>query len=385
MIERWRAICQLGIALVWWTLLLANLGGADASFGSCAATEPGAGVAWWPEVPPPGPQTENSNELTRLRARRRIVVLPDVHGDADAMLALLDATEVARSDPDGRVSWRGADAVLVQLGDVLDRGDEEFRALDILWDLKAQARECGGEVHLLLGNHEVMNLMGDFRYVAPGAWAQTFNLTNKMALDDVSERVKQRAQSIQHPLVQRRAQALLAGGSISRRIFAYSKVALIIGSHLFVHAGVIPQTIPGGVESLHALNVRTQSFVRGNGAEDADMDFALSNLAGPDAVVWTRRYGMPMGSALSAAQCSDLRRVLKETHTSTMFIGHTIQFSGINGACHGAAWRMDTGMSKFYGGVREAIEILDGEISIISLAAGEGTPMKVQIKQRLLD
>jgi hypothetical protein len=50
------------------------------------------------------------------------------------------------------------------VGDILDRGDEEKDCLDLLLALKPQAKAAGGQLHILLGNHEIMNADLDFRY-----------------------------------------------------------------------------------------------------------------------------------------------------------------------------------------------------------------------------
>jgi hypothetical protein len=59
---------------------------------------------------------------------------------------------------------------LVQLGDILDRGDSERYCMDLLFKLKKEAHEAGGQVHMLRGNHEVRNVDLDFRYVTQNAW-----------------------------------------------------------------------------------------------------------------------------------------------------------------------------------------------------------------------
>ena len=68
--------------------------------------------------------------------------------------------------------WAGGRAHLVQVGDVLDRGLEGPKALDLLIRLEAQAQKAGGRVHALLGNHEVMNMLGDLRYVSADEYKQ---------------------------------------------------------------------------------------------------------------------------------------------------------------------------------------------------------------------
>jgi Calcineurin-like phosphoesterase len=67
---------------------------------------------------------------------------------------------------DDALRWRAGDTHLVSLGDLLDRGPDSRKVMDLLMRLEGEAREAGGRVHVLLGNHEVMNLVGDLRYVS---------------------------------------------------------------------------------------------------------------------------------------------------------------------------------------------------------------------------
>src|SRR5690606_19268231 len=106
-------------------------------------------------------------EPWRAPAADRVVVVPDVHGAYAELVALLDATGVVDED----LRWTGGDTVLVSLGDLLDRGAESRKVLDLLMRLQREAPARGGEVHVLLGNHEAMNLMGDLRYVSPAEYA----------------------------------------------------------------------------------------------------------------------------------------------------------------------------------------------------------------------
>ncbi|MDA1077073.1 MAG: metallophosphoesterase, partial [Proteobacteria bacterium] len=95
-----------------------------------------------------------------------VVVFGDVHGDFDALMRLLRANAIV--DAQGR--WSGGATHLVSLGDLLDRGPDSRKVMDQLKDLQGQAEAAGGRVHLVLGNHELMNLTGDLRYVAAQEW-----------------------------------------------------------------------------------------------------------------------------------------------------------------------------------------------------------------------
>ncbi len=96
-----------------------------------------------------------------------LVAVADVHGDFDDFAAILQRSGVI----DAQHHWIGHKATLVQLGDVIDRGPKPREAMDLLMALEKEAPKAGGQVISLLGNHEMMNIMGDLRYVATENYA----------------------------------------------------------------------------------------------------------------------------------------------------------------------------------------------------------------------
>ena len=99
----------------------------------------------------------------RVAAPPRIVAIGDVHGAADEFAAIL--TRAGLIDASRR--WTGGRSVLVQTGDMTDRGKGMRAALDLLMSLEKQADRAGGAVHAVLGNHEVMNMVGELRDATP--------------------------------------------------------------------------------------------------------------------------------------------------------------------------------------------------------------------------
>ncbi len=97
----------------------------------------------------------------------RVVAFGDVHGANDALLELLQFLEII----DAEQSWTGGRTHLVSLGDLLDRGPDSRAAMDLLIRLQREAEAAGGKVHVVLGNHELMNLTGDLRYISAGEYA----------------------------------------------------------------------------------------------------------------------------------------------------------------------------------------------------------------------
>ena len=92
---------------------------------------------------------------------RRLVAIGDVHGAFNGVREILRKVELI----DQRDQWVGGDAILVQTGDFLDRGPGATKVARLLMDLQRQAADAGGEVIVLLGNHEILNLLGDLRDV----------------------------------------------------------------------------------------------------------------------------------------------------------------------------------------------------------------------------
>ncbi|TQV75018.1 hypothetical protein FLL45_08740 [Aliikangiella marina] len=97
-----------------------------------------------------------------------VYVVADIHGAFSEFTAGLSQLGLV----DESLNWNGGEAVLVSTGDLVDRGPDSRKVLDLMMRLQIQASEAGGRVHVLLGNHEVMNLVGDLRYVSLAEYAE---------------------------------------------------------------------------------------------------------------------------------------------------------------------------------------------------------------------
>jgi hypothetical protein len=100
----------------------------------------------------------------RFDAPDGVVAFGDVHGAHRTLVDTLRAAGMI--DAEGR--WAGGRRHLVSVGDLVDRGADSRRVLDLLMRLEREAAAAGGRVHVVLGNHEVMNLLGELRDLSPG-------------------------------------------------------------------------------------------------------------------------------------------------------------------------------------------------------------------------
>lgn len=285
-------------------------------------------------APSAAPLAEDHDESYRFEATGRIVAIGDVHGDLSAARAAL---RLGGAIGDGD-RWTGGKLTVVQTGDQLDRGDDEKEILELFDVLADQAEQAGGRFVILNGNHETMNVMGDFRYVTPGGFE---------AFAGIEPSPKQRAAVARMPAIARgRAAAFLPGGPYARRL-SRRKVIAMVGDSVFVHGGVLPEHVEYGIGR---LNRETSRWMRGDGP----MPEAIAD---PQAPVWTRRYSRPGG-----ADCAALGRVLGALHATRMVVGHTPQKDGITSACDDRVWRIDVGMASHYGGEPAVLEISGGEV-----------------------
>jgi len=103
----------------------------------------------------------------RFEGIGRVVAFADVHGGYDELHSVLREAAVI----DAQLHWQAGKTHLVSTGDLVDRGPDSRKVLDLLMRLELEAATAGGAVHVVLGNHEVMNLVGDLRYVSVAEYA----------------------------------------------------------------------------------------------------------------------------------------------------------------------------------------------------------------------
>lgn len=125
----------------------------------------------------------------------RVVAVGDIHGALDPFVDILDRTGLIDSER----RWAGGTTTFVQTGDYMDRGRDVRAVMDLLMALERQAGAAGGRAFILLGNHEVMNLIGDQRDATPEIYASF--------ADDSSQARRERAWRDYEALADRRRRA----------------------------------------------------------------------------------------------------------------------------------------------------------------------------------
>lgn len=314
--------------------------GCDADRAASTPTRPAASIR--PVAAPLGKAAEVDRSYA-YPAAARIVAIGDLHGDLAATRTVLRLAG-AINDAD---RWTGGSLVVVQTGDELDRGDGEQGIVDLFDRLTEEARAAGGAVHALNGNHEIMNVQSDFRYVTEGGFK---DFEDVPGLDLSSPQLSRFP-----PAARARAAALLPGGPYAKKLAA-REVIIAVGDTVFVHGGVLPSHVGYGIAKM-------------NGEVRAWMDGKVSSppsvVTAEDGPVWTRLYSDDAGAEGTKA-CETLDRALAAMSARRMVVGHTVQKGGVNSACSDKVWRIDVGMSAHYGGQPAALEITADAVRVLT-------------------
>jgi hypothetical protein len=304
----------------------------------------------------------------------RVVAIGDVHGAYDRFVEILRHAGLV----DGRQRWSGGRAVLVQTGDLLDRGPDSRRVLDLLRRLEDQAARAGGQVHVLLGNHEVMRLTGDWRYVSAREYA-AFRNTESEALRErvyrvVAEREAQAARddNRRHDEAAFRRQffADVPLGFIEMRLaFEHDgpygewlrtrPVVVRINRIAFLHGGLSEEVALLGCE-------RINETIRGELAGPAPPPDRLGELlaTGEHGPLWYR--GLALEPEDEFAPVVDT--ILARMDASAIVMGHTPVPGRVVLRFGGRVLLIDTGMlgGEFYpGGVASALEFHGDAVTAI--------------------
>ena len=189
----------------------------------------------------------------------RIVAVSDIHGAYDALVETLQHADVI----DDKLAWSGGNTHFVITGDLLDRGPDSRRVMNLIMRLEHEARLAGGRVHQLLGNHEVMNLIGDLRYVSDEeyaafldiespeereSWYQQFRRTRPVDSDESAVRWEFDEKAPPGYFGHRRA---FRHDGIYGKWLLKKPLMIVINDTVFTHGGVPPYVAEHGLTGVN--------------------------------------------------------------------------------------------------------------------------------------
>ena len=253
----------------------------------------------------------------------RIVAIGDIHGDYKQFVALLDSAGLINAKHD----WTGGKTHLVQTGDVLDRGPQSRKVMELLMRLERQARKAGGYVHALIGNHEAMNIYGDLRYVSPQEYA-AFR-------DEKSE--KRRGSESRRPLGYfEHRDHFGPNGKYGKWIRRHNTV-IKINDTVFLHGGISPKYANHSIRRINELvrqELKDWSKLRGGIVRDQE---------GP---LWYRGLAQEDEKNLE----SHLETVLSNYGCERIVVAHTVIPGAVMPRFGARVILIEVGLPIFYGG-----------------------------------
>ncbi|OFX19082.1 MAG: hypothetical protein A2041_00855 [Bacteroidetes bacterium GWA2_31_9b] len=233
------------------------------------------------------PVTDSINFNQKYNGVENIVAISDVHGQYELFIQLLRNNKVI----DANLKWNFGNGHLVILGDIFDRGPKVTELLWLIYQLENQAKEAGGKLHYILGNHELMILNNDLRYI--------------------NEKYTSSANKMNMVYSQLYAENTFLGKWIRTK-----PVLVTINDILFVHAGISPEIITKGLTS-EEINNFFINHITGKSWDVILNDSLSAFLMEENGPIWYR------GFFESKVTKNQLVNILNYFNVNHIVVGHT--------------------------------------------------------------
>ncbi|KAI9063706.1 Metallo-dependent phosphatase [Trametes sanguinea] len=323
-------------------------------------------------VPDTGSDATDGPADVKGQFKRTIVAVGDLHGDMPNAQKVLQMAGVV----DAHGDWSGRVDFFVQTGDIIDRGDDTIKLYAWMDRLRDQAQAIGGTVLTHLGNHEWMNVIGDWRYVHASeiktfgsvaarqkmlttgrigrSWAANYTTTSRLPLHPSLGPPNTDYDPASYPSSPADAESAPAS--------ALSHAAIS-----FVHGGLAPSypdltPFPSRINGLsrsllHKLQHRSPQPAphppNPYPGLPREATHEEQRLYGSDGPLWYRGWALDPEEKV----CAEVDGVLERTGTRRMVMGHTPDFQKIVSRCGGKIIIIDTGISHAYGGALSALSV----------------------------
>ena len=257
----------------------------------------------------------------------KIYALGDIHGDLNAFVTSLRKSGLI----DNNFNWCGGKSHVVQVGDILDRKirdveysdeDSEIIIISLICKLQLEAYVAGGGFHPIIGNHEIMNILGIFDYVSPMGIKHFKNIEGRKDYFKI--------------------------GNVFCRYLACGWNPIVkIGDFIFCHGGI-------NINIARKYNIEYINFIMrdtlfGN-SYHLNQPYFNELFLNENSILWSRTYSSdyPKDNAKQHNQLN-LNKILQIYDAKYIVVGHTPQVDGITSKYNGKVICIDTGMSEAFG------------------------------------
>jgi hypothetical protein len=275
-----------------------------------------------------GTKKENNkkDDINKPNDINRIVAVGDTHGDYEHLISILQHAKLV----DEENNWIGKNSILIQMGDLMNRGNDTLKIYDTMMNIREQAKTKGGIVHMLFGNHEILELQGNHYFTS---------LKDFESFGGVSGR----------------EEAFGPTGKYGQFLRQEMNMTMVIGDSIFAHAGVAPEYVTEGVDK---LNEHAREILLDTPSVEELYQLLLKNVTHP---IFTDPIFDKIGNGPvnmrdfankpESQMCDQLEKTLELTNTKRMIVGHTVQTYGkIRTKCNNKLILIDIGISRCIAG-----------------------------------
>ena len=256
----------------------------------------------------------------------------DIHGDYNAFILTLRKAKLI----DNNNHWCGGKAHVVQVGDILDRKirdteysdeDSEFKRIALILKLQLESYTAGGGFHPIIGNHEIMNILGIFDYVSP------------MGLQHFKNKSREKN-------IEARKKYFKLGGDFCKYLACGWNPVIKIGNYIFCHGGI--NEVIANKYSIDEINHIMRDTLYGN-SKHINKHYFNELFLNEQSILWNRTYSVNLYPNKEYYENIVIQNILSKYGAKHLVVGHTPQDNGIKSRFNGKVYCIDTGMSEAFG------------------------------------
>ena len=254
----------------------------------------------------------------------KVIAFGDIHGDLNAFKSCLKKAKLINIQD----RWIGGNTHVVQVGDILDRKtrsddfsdeDSEFIIISFILKLQIEAYLNGGGYHPVIGNHEIMNVLGMFDYVS------NMGMRHFQSINGRRDYFKQ-------------------GSDFCKYLSCAWNPVIKINNCLFCHGGI--SRVIANRFTIKEINEIMRSRLYSNNYNLYDYNF--QNLfVTENSILWNRNYSN--NEPENPKILDEIKHVLNKYDCKYMILGHTPYSEGVKIKYNGHIICIDTAMSEAFG------------------------------------
>jgi len=245
-------------------------------------------------------KSQDAVEKDQYQEPEKLITLSDIEGNFNAFYSFLLSNNIMDKD----YNWIFGKGHLVLNGDFFDRGTNVMPVLWLIYALEQKAQIAGGKVHFILGNHEIMNMLGKGKYAEPKYVKAAQLISNK----------KEEGEALRY---------VVSKNSTIGRWLRTKNIIEKIGDQLFVHGGMSMDMVNSGL-SIQEINQFFRSNIDNLSAiTNAEQKQKAKLIFGRTGPLWYRGLISDYKKYYTKITESELNTILNFYQIKSQVLGHT--------------------------------------------------------------